>query len=471
MTISQASLRTAIAVMHRSTRIAAFMPCRLGRLPRAPLVFLASSVLLAIVLHRSFGFFDLRFYRQAAGLMLDGQPLYRGTFGRGLGFTYPPVAAVLFTLLRVGSVRGDEIAVMLVNLALVAVLAHCTMRLRGAPADDAQRSRRSRAAWLAAAAAVWIWPMTSALGYGQIDLLIAALVLVDVTFGRNARWGGLLVGAAAALKLTPLIFIPYLALSGRPRMAARAAGVFALSIALAFAVAPGDATAYWTGGLFDTSHITGGGHAVGRGPANQSLHGALLRVVSGVPHLSAIWLAVCAVVGVVGLLLAVSAARRGDEAWGFVLTAVTGLLICPVSWVHHWVIAVPGLLLVVTGSRLSVRGRLLVMVAVVAAAGSWSIKPVIVAHPVGGHLGMLGLLLGDLYVIAGLATLVTAAVIERSARRSGRDRRRSSPEGVERGDQTAVAVDGWEPEVALTAASSDTARSREGGSSRAAWLG
>lgn len=434
-----------IAVMHRLTWTDAFTHCRRGRLPWAPPVFLASSALLAVALltHvgmpattpiRSFGFFDLKVYRQAAGLMVSGQPLYGGTFGRGLGFTYPPVAAMLFTLLRIGPVRVDEVAITLVNLALVAALAHCTMRLHGPPADEAHRSRRSRAGWLGAGAAVWIMPVTSATAYGQIDLLIAVLVLVDLTFGRDTRWGGLLVGACAALKLTPLIFIPYLALSGRPRMAARAVGVFALSIAVAFDVAPDDASAYWTG-VFDTSHITGGGNAIGRGPANQSLHGALLRIAPGVSHLPAIWLAVCALVGATGLLLAVSAARRGDETWGFFSTTVTGLLICPVTWIHHGVIAIPGLFLLLSRRRRPARTRVLVVITLAAAAGSWSIMPVIAAHPVGEHLGMLELLIGDLYVIAGLATLVAAAVVEVAALRSGRDRLRPSSHPVEPGDQ------------------------------------
>jgi alpha-1,2-mannosyltransferase len=429
--------------MHRPTRSGAFREPLRGRPPGAALVFLASSVLLAGVLlthgGMSFDFFDLKVYRQAAGLVLDGRPLYGATFGRGLGFAYPPVAAVLFTPLRVCSLRGDEIAVTLVNLALVAVLAHCAMRLRGAPADAAQRSRRSRAAWLAAAAALWIMPVTSAIGYGQIDVLIAVLVLVDLTFGCHARWGGLLVGAAAALKLTPLIFIPYLALSGRPRMAARAVGAFTLSIALAFDVVPDDARAYWSGGVFDTSHITGGGGAVGRGPANQSLHGALLRVASGLAHLPVVWLAVCALVGVTGLLLAVSAARRGDEAWGLLSTAVTGLLICPVTWIHHGMIALPGLLSLLAGPQRSVRRSVRVVIVLAAVAGSWAIMPMIAAHPGGEHLDARGLLLSDLYVIAGLATLVTAAVLEGSARRSGRDQRRPPPLGVERDDQTAAA--------------------------------
>lgn len=200
--------------------------------------------------------------------------------------------------------------------------------------------------------------------------------------------------------------------------------------------------------MFDTAHITGSGHAAASGPVNQSLHGALLRLAPSLSHLPAVWLAACAIVGMTGLLLAVSAARRGDEAWGFVSTAVTGLLICPVSWVHHWVIALPGLLLLATGSGRPAQRRALVSVALIAAAGSWSIKPVIAAHPVGEHLGMLGLLLGDLYVIAGLATLVTAAMIESSARRT-HDWRRPMPGGAKRGDRTAAAVSAWEPEVAL----------------------
>ena len=438
--------------MRRSIRIDVCQPCRRDRLPWAPLGFLASSVLLVAVLHRSFSFFDLKVYRQAAGLVLGGRPLYAARFGRGLGFTYPPIAAIVFGPLRICSVRDDEVAVTLVNLALVAVFAHLTMRLGGSAAGDA---RQSRAAWLASAAAVWIWPVTSALGYGQIDLLIAALVLADLTFGRDARWGGLLVGAAAALKLTPLIFIAYLALSGRPGMAVRAVGAFALSIAAAFAVCPGDASSYWTGGVLDTSHITGGGYTAGRGPANQSLHGALLRVAPGLSHHPVIWLAACAIVGFVGVVLAVSAARRGDERWGFASTAVTGLLICPISWVHHWVIALAGLLLLATGPRRSAARSIRSAIAVVAAAGSWSIKPVIAAHPAAEHLGTFGLLVGNLYVIAGLLTLLTAAVIECSARRS---RDRHPPlNASKRTDQTPAAERAREPQLALAATSGHSA--------------
>jgi alpha-1,2-mannosyltransferase len=420
-----AALRRAPTTPVRGAVVRVLVSC--GRLRRTPwpiVVFLASAGMVAVALLtrigtppfdtlRGAGFFDLKIYRQASGIVLDGGPLYHTTFRLGLGFTYPPAAAVMFGLLRLVSLRVDEVLVTMLNLALLPVIAHCTLRLTPAPAAAAQHSRRARLAWFAAAAAPWTYPVVGAIGFGQIDLLIAALVLVDLTYGREARWGGLLVGVAAALKLTPLIFIPYLLFSGRRRMAARALGAFALSIAFAFDVVPGDASAFWTGGFLDTSRVTGGG--TGGGPANQSLHGGVLRIWAGLPHVTPVWLAACVVVGGAGLLLAVRAARRGEEGWGFVLIALTGLLVCPISWPHHWVIALPGILLLVewAGRRDRRRGTTVAVLGAVAlAAGSWALEPLIAAHPTGDDLDLVGLLVGDQYVLVGMAAILVAAVVD-----------------------------------------------------------
>jgi alpha-1,2-mannosyltransferase len=59
-------------------------------------------------------------------------------------------------------------------------------------------------------------------------------------------------------------------------------------------------------------------------------------------------LAITLLIGAVGVALALLASRRGDEAAGFSLCALTGLLVSPVSWSHHWTLAVPALLLLVT---------------------------------------------------------------------------------------------------------------------------
>jgi alpha-1,2-mannosyltransferase len=154
MGISQLPLRPPSAVTRRLGRMSAGRRGVVGHVPVAPLAFVVSSGLMLVVLGGSFTFFDLNVDRQAAGLTLGGRPLYTATFGHGLGFSYPPIAAMLFAPLRLCSLRDDELLVTLLNLALLAVLAHATIRLRTAAEGDSRRWRRSHAAWLAAAVGV-----------------------------------------------------------------------------------------------------------------------------------------------------------------------------------------------------------------------------------------------------------------------------------------------------------------------------
>jgi alpha-1,2-mannosyltransferase len=366
-------------------------------------------------------FFDLKVYRRAAAVVSQSQPLYGTKLRHGLGFTYPPVAALMFMTLGWLSLHRAELAITVINVALAAAVVHLAIRLPrprpvGEPADrgDERRKRRRLAAgWLAAAVALWIEPITTSVVYGQIDLLITALVIVDLVYGRRSRYGGLGIGIAAAIKLTPLVFIPYLIFTGRGRMATRALAAFAVSIAVAFAAVPRDAWTYWFGGKFiDLSRVTGATHLAGSGAANQSLRGALLRVLPGTPHVSLIWLAGSLMVGGLGLLLAVRAARRGDEAWGFLLTALSGLLVSPVSWTHHWAIAVAGAVAILGSGRRSALRALMVVAAIAVGLGASRIWADIRHPPVWSHVGATGLLLGNLYVVIGLVTLAAAATLE-----------------------------------------------------------
>jgi alpha-1,2-mannosyltransferase len=177
------------------------------------------------------------------------------------------------------------------------------------------------------------------LGYGQIDLLIALLIVGDLSRRDATKSKGALIGLAAGLKLTPLIFVPYLLFSRRRRPAIVALGTFAASVAVGYAALPGATQRFWGGALFLDSRRVGGCCI----PTNQSLRGAILRLDPSVGGGRLLGIAV--VLGIVGLLLAVLAGRRGDEAMGFSLCAITGLLVSPVSWTHHWTLAVPALLL------------------------------------------------------------------------------------------------------------------------------
>jgi len=61
-----------------------------------------------------------------------------------------------------------------------------------------------------------LMPVWRTIGLGQVNLLLMAMVTVDVLVvtARRSQWGGLLTGVAAAVKLVPLILIPHLFLSG-----------------------------------------------------------------------------------------------------------------------------------------------------------------------------------------------------------------------------------------------------------------
>jgi alpha-1,2-mannosyltransferase len=70
------------------------------------------------------------------------------------------------------------------------------------------------------------------LDYGQVNFLIALLIMADLAGTVRLRSRplprGLLLGFAAAVKLTPLIFIPFLVLTRQFRAAATAIGSFLL---------------------------------------------------------------------------------------------------------------------------------------------------------------------------------------------------------------------------------------------------
>ena len=305
----------------------------------AGVVYAVSAAACCAVAARTTAHFDdLQVYRMGGVAVLhDGSRLYQLRLGGVLPFTYPPFAAMVFTGLAVVPWR---VAVTVLTgasvLALPAAL-YLVLRLPG-PSRMPTRGQAWTVALAVAAAAIWLEPARATLGYGQVDILLAAAVLYDLSLPDSARYKGLMIGLAAGLKLTPAIFAVYLLITGRRRAAATAAAVFAATVAAGFAALPASSAWFWAGRFASPGHVS-----PVQNPQNQSLYGALARAM----HTAAIlpvWLLLAAAVGVAGLALAAAASRRGDEALGFCLCAVTGLLVSPISWIHHWVIAIPALL-------------------------------------------------------------------------------------------------------------------------------
>jgi alpha-1,2-mannosyltransferase len=371
----------------------------------------AAGCALATVTSRA-AFGDLSIYAAGGVAVLHGTPLYQLRFAFGLRFTYPPFAALAFVPLHWLPVMTGRVLVTAATVLALPVTAYLVLRLPPWPSRLA-RDQATRLALAFSAVAIWLEPERTNLKYGQINVFLVLMVLADLTWierGRHRGWGGALIGIAAGLKLTPAIFAVYLLATRRYRAAATAAAAFAGTVAVAFALVPGDAAGYWNLSFLDPAHV-------GRiqNVANQSLLGALARVL-GRLTVGPVWLPAAAAVGVAGIALAARAGRAGQAAQAFALCAVTSLLISPISWSHHWVLAVPALLVAVVAAARRRPGRsaaaALGALLAVAIAG-WA--ALIWRVPLGGghyaelNLTPVQLVVADAYVLVGLCVLVLAA--------------------------------------------------------------
>ncbi len=299
-------------------------------------VYVGSAAMCCVLAARGQAHFvDMRVYRMGGAAVWHGQDLYSLRYA-WLPFTYPPFAAVLFTV--VAAVPWSVAVAALTVASVVALPVTLYLALRLPRHGQTDRMRWTLALGVGAAA-IWLEPARTTLGYGQVDILLAAAVLYDLTLPDGARRKGVAMGLAAGLKLTPAIFLGYLLITRRLRAAATAAAAFAATVGLGFAVLPGASAWYWAGTFARPSHVSPVDDV-----ENQSLLGALTRTLH-TDHVMALWVLLAVAVAAGGLTLAAAASRHGDEALGFSLCAVTGLLVSPISWTHHWVIAIPALLL------------------------------------------------------------------------------------------------------------------------------
>jgi alpha-1,2-mannosyltransferase len=295
-------------------------------------------------------------------------PLYGWPGYLSLKFTYSPFAALVFAVAALMSLNALIVVVIVANIAAVVAALWVTFGALGS-----RGAARAAATLLAAAALLWAEPVQRTLFLGQIELLLMALILADLSQPDRRWWKGAGVGIAAGIKLVPLIFIPYLLLTGRIRQAAVAAGTFAATVLTGFAVLPADSRRYWLDGTFADGGRTG---FVAFG-GNQSLRGILARLAGSVAGGQPAWLVLGALTVVAGLACAVLLDRAGERLLAVLACALTGLLVSPISWDHHWVWIVPGVAALAVGgarARGLARWAWWGTAAVVAAAfGAWPV--------------------------------------------------------------------------------------------------
>ncbi|WP_396286311.1 glycosyltransferase 87 family protein [Amycolatopsis sp. PS_44_ISF1] len=383
---------------------------------------------------------DSAVYRAGGLTLLEGEPLYTSSDLTTLPdwvrlpFTYTPAAAALFVPLVLvppglvwGVITASSVVSLIVVLAVVA---------------------RPSGVWLPAGTALVLVlePVWKTLFLGQINLILMALVVVDVLVlsGRGAgagrwararstadsaraggsgapagpagpvesggsagesvrgrRWAGVLVGVAAAVKLTPLIFVPHLFFTGRWKDGLRALATFVVLEGVMFAVIPGDAGRFWTKSVTDPSRV-GSVHWI----FNQSLNGLVDRASDRASWSMAVAVGAAVVLAVPAVWLVVRWHRRGEQAAALLVTAFYALLVSPVSWSHHWVWSVPliGLLMV--------KGRRWWALLVAALFAS----QIVMLVPNGGDTeftwGPGWSVLGNAYVLAAVVALLALAARE-----------------------------------------------------------
>jgi alpha-1,2-mannosyltransferase len=200
---------------------------------------------------------------------------------------------------------------------------------------------RAAAALVLAAASLWTEPVQRGLHLGQVELLLMVLIVWDICQPDHRRWKGAGIGVAAGIKLVPLIFIPYLVLTGRLRQAAVATAAFLGTVVIGFIFLPHTSAKYWLTGYFVRPGNVGDVGSL----LNQSLLGLVVRAAGSVRAGTPVWLALGAVIVLLGLAAATVLHRSGRPVAGWLTCALTGLLCSPISWDHHWVWIVPAMAL------------------------------------------------------------------------------------------------------------------------------
>ncbi|WP_229874360.1 glycosyltransferase 87 family protein [Amycolatopsis deserti] len=285
---------------------------------------------------------DVDIYRLGADTFLKGHSIYSelpvSTIGGALPYTYPPFSAVLFTPL---AIIPPPIGYPLLTGATCLALFPIILAYRNSSPELRGLLNKTWMVFAAAIVMVVAHPVANTIFWGQINVLLMMLVAVDILW-PNPRWPrGALIGIAAAVKLTPAGFCLIFLLRKDFRAVVTAFVSFLVMTAIAFVLMPGDSWTYWTDRVFNAT-----GMNIGPIHANESITATFEKL-----HLTGTTLTVVGGLGVIAVVvmtfLGTARALRDDNlALALGVNAAGVLLISPISWSHHWILALPTAVLV-----------------------------------------------------------------------------------------------------------------------------
>ena len=334
---------------------------------------------------------DTEVYRAGAHAFRTGTNLYDHRFPvtestaddiSNLPFTYPPFAAILFIPLSFLSPVAAGTVMNLISLACLWLVSFLGLRAIGI-------TRAHIWAFPVMAAATLTEPFRDTISFGQINIILLTLVLIDVLV-PHPRFTGILSGLAAAIKLTPAVAVVFFLVRRDWGGAIRMVVTAALATLLAAAIKPEISYRYWFETLLSSERI--GSEA---GAINQSLNGFLHRV--GIPELWFVFMLVAVAIAVVAAIRV-----RNDRLLTISVVMLIALVCSPISWTHHWVWLLP---LAIATSRLSRMWPLVIwLVALI------PVHRLLPQNELGiPDWGVFGHLAGNLYLWLALFTLILAA--------------------------------------------------------------
>jgi alpha-1,2-mannosyltransferase len=300
--------------------------------PRWPLIAAAvtGGVLLAYlaVWGRRYGL-DLRVYRDSARAWVDGRDPYSLTFtGSQLPFTYPPFALVILTSLTWASFAVTQWLLWLLSAAAATAAVVFVLRDRGFT-GRAQLWLGSLA-WVCASMLV-LEPARSGFDYGQIEFVLMFVVVADL-LAVPSPYRGIALGIAAAIKLTPLIFVLVLVVRRDRNSVLRAAVSFLVWTGLTWLLWPELSRVFWNHDVIHPARV---------GPvtfaSNQSWYAVVHRPPFPSTGSGAVWLLLSLATVVAGTFVAWRCVETERQSLAILSVALVGLLVSPISWSHHWI--------------------------------------------------------------------------------------------------------------------------------------
>lgn len=274
---------------------------------------------------------DLQTYYIAAQDVLANRNIYLSGHTY-FNFLYTPFTALLFTPFALLPIAVFKWSIAILSIFSLLLSCWLTLTFLGYK----QRKMLLSATLFLSGFLLWLEPVQQTLEYGQINLILMTLILIGFRLREKPYLSGLSIGLAAAIKLTPAIFIAYLFLTRQTRAGMIALTTVVVTILIGFFILPASSQHYWHGLFLDTSRI-GDAKLIG----DQSLNALLSRMFGNEISAKPYWYILGVIFGIGGLYLAKRAYAKRHELLGILFCAFTGLLISPFSWSHHWVWIVP----------------------------------------------------------------------------------------------------------------------------------